>query len=148
MTHTTAFATPVMEHWLEREIDQWVNIYGEMSRWPKNQNKRWWNVSIFCCLAKYAISWFMVLKNVLQQPTNLCLLGLVSVVPWQCVVVDSLLQQLHPVLQVLNVVVLLGYQQACLKLNSQCYIIQMKGNVTATWNKCCNVSKLSKSLQS
>ena len=23
--HTTAFATPVVEHWLEREIDQWVH---------------------------------------------------------------------------------------------------------------------------
>ena len=25
MLHTTAFATPVVEHWLEREIDQWVH---------------------------------------------------------------------------------------------------------------------------
>ena len=25
MTHTTAFITPVMEHWLEREIAQWVH---------------------------------------------------------------------------------------------------------------------------
>ena len=25
MTHTTAFVTPVVEHWLEREIAQWVN---------------------------------------------------------------------------------------------------------------------------
>ena len=24
MTHTTAFVTPVVEHWLEREIAQWV----------------------------------------------------------------------------------------------------------------------------
>ena len=24
ITHTTAFVTPVMEHWLEREIAQWV----------------------------------------------------------------------------------------------------------------------------
>ena len=26
ITHTTAFVTPVMEHWLEREIAQWVLI--------------------------------------------------------------------------------------------------------------------------
>ena len=24
ITHTTAFGTPVVEHWLEREIAQWV----------------------------------------------------------------------------------------------------------------------------
>ena len=24
ITHTTAFVTPVMEHWLEQEIAQWV----------------------------------------------------------------------------------------------------------------------------
>ena len=24
ITHTTAFVTPVMEHWLERETAQWV----------------------------------------------------------------------------------------------------------------------------
>ena len=26
ITHTTAFVTPVMEHWLEREIAQWVRL--------------------------------------------------------------------------------------------------------------------------
>ena len=25
ITHTTAFVTPVVEHWLEREIAQWVD---------------------------------------------------------------------------------------------------------------------------
>ena len=25
IAHTTAFVTPVVEHWLEREIDQWVH---------------------------------------------------------------------------------------------------------------------------
>ena len=25
IAHTTAFVTPVMEHWLEQEIAQWVN---------------------------------------------------------------------------------------------------------------------------
>ena len=27
ITHTTAFVTPVMEHWLEQEIAQWVVNY-------------------------------------------------------------------------------------------------------------------------
>ena len=26
IAHTTAFVTPVVEHWLEREIAQWANI--------------------------------------------------------------------------------------------------------------------------
>ena len=28
IAHTTAFVTPVMEHWLEREIAQWVHHEG------------------------------------------------------------------------------------------------------------------------
>ena len=28
ITHTTAFVTPVVEHWLEREIAQWVHHEG------------------------------------------------------------------------------------------------------------------------
>ena len=30
ITHTTAFVTPVMEHWLEREIAQWVHHEGSI----------------------------------------------------------------------------------------------------------------------
>ena len=29
--HTTAFVTPVVEHWLEREIDQWVHCSFDLS---------------------------------------------------------------------------------------------------------------------
>ena len=32
ITHTTAFATPVVEHWLEREIAQWVHHEGSIRR--------------------------------------------------------------------------------------------------------------------
>ena len=32
MTHTTAFVTPVVEHWLEREIAQWVHHEGSIRR--------------------------------------------------------------------------------------------------------------------
>ena len=28
ISHTTAFVTPVVEHWLEREIAQWVHLQG------------------------------------------------------------------------------------------------------------------------
>ena len=31
IAHTTAFGTPVVEHWLEREIAQWVH-HGESIR--------------------------------------------------------------------------------------------------------------------
>ena len=33
ITHTTAFVTPVVEHWLEREIAQWVE---RLSYLPNN----------------------------------------------------------------------------------------------------------------
>ena len=29
ITHTTAFVTPVVEHWLERELAQWVHLKHE-----------------------------------------------------------------------------------------------------------------------
>ena len=32
ITHTTAFVTPVVEHWLEREIFQWVHHEGSIRR--------------------------------------------------------------------------------------------------------------------
>ena len=32
ITHATAFVTPVVEHWLEREIAQWVIIYRTIQR--------------------------------------------------------------------------------------------------------------------
>ena len=32
IAHTTAFVTPVVEHWLEGEIDQWVYHEGSIRR--------------------------------------------------------------------------------------------------------------------
>ena len=32
IAHTTAFVTPVVEHWLEREIGQWVHHEGSIRR--------------------------------------------------------------------------------------------------------------------
>ena len=32
ITHTTAFVTPAVEHWLEREIAEWVHHEGSIHR--------------------------------------------------------------------------------------------------------------------
>ena len=32
IAHTTAFVTPVVEHWLEQEIVQWVHHEGSIQR--------------------------------------------------------------------------------------------------------------------
>ena len=39
MTHTTAFGTPVVEHWLEREIAQWVQPMKYRSDDPSHARK-------------------------------------------------------------------------------------------------------------
>ena len=39
ITHTTAFVTPVMEHWLEREITQWVHPMKDRSDDPSHHER-------------------------------------------------------------------------------------------------------------
>ena len=39
ITHTTAFVTPVVEHWLEREIAQWVHPMKDRSDDPSNHER-------------------------------------------------------------------------------------------------------------
>ena len=39
ITHTTAFVTPVVEHWLEREIAQWVHPMKDRSDNPSNHER-------------------------------------------------------------------------------------------------------------
>ena len=39
MTHTTAFVTPVVEHWLEREIAQWVHPMKDRSDDPSHHER-------------------------------------------------------------------------------------------------------------
>ena len=39
ITHTTAFVTPVLEHWLVREIAQWVHLMKERSDDPSHHER-------------------------------------------------------------------------------------------------------------
>ena len=39
IAHTTAFVTPVMEHWLEREIAQWVHPMKDRSNDPLHHER-------------------------------------------------------------------------------------------------------------
>ena len=39
IAHTTAFVTPVVEHWLEREIAQWVHSLKDRSDDPSHHER-------------------------------------------------------------------------------------------------------------
>ena len=39
IAHTTAFVTPVVEHWLEREIAQWVHLMKDRSDGPSHHER-------------------------------------------------------------------------------------------------------------
>ena len=39
ITHTTAFVTPVVEHWMEREIAQWVHPMKDQSDDPSHHER-------------------------------------------------------------------------------------------------------------
>ena len=39
IAHTTAFVTPVVEHWLEREITQWVHPMNDRSDNPSHHER-------------------------------------------------------------------------------------------------------------
>ena len=40
IAHTTAYDTPVSEHWLVREINQWVHCEGSIRRTHRTKNER------------------------------------------------------------------------------------------------------------
>ena len=40
IAHTTAFVTPVVEHWMEREIAQWVHPMKDRSDDPSHHERR------------------------------------------------------------------------------------------------------------
>ena len=39
VAHTTAFVTPVVEHWLKREIDQWIHTMKDRSDDPSHHER-------------------------------------------------------------------------------------------------------------
>ena len=39
IAHTTAFVTPVVDHWLEREIAQWVHLLKDRSNDPSHHER-------------------------------------------------------------------------------------------------------------
>ena len=41
IAHTTAFVTPVVEHWLEREIAQWVHPMKDRSNNPSHHERNY-----------------------------------------------------------------------------------------------------------
>ena len=57
MTHTTAFVTPVVEHWLEREIAQWVHPMKDPMSEVTKMNER---MSKDTPAGKYALNIHMV----------------------------------------------------------------------------------------
>ena len=75
ITHTTAFVTPVVEHWLEREIAQWVkgldNVYSHgyytflQEIMLKNKTKP--NKKLYCLiLTVHHLIFFTRVKNLIQ----------------------------------------------------------------------------------
>ena len=53
ITHTTAFVTPVVDHWLEREIAQWVDSMKDRSDDPSHLAPK----VLVCKIAVYIYIW-------------------------------------------------------------------------------------------
>ena len=51
ITHTTAFVTPVVEHWLEREIAQWVHPMKNRSDDPPHHDRTSYFEKVFDSLS-------------------------------------------------------------------------------------------------
>ena len=67
ITHTTAFVTPVVEHWLEREIAQWVHPMKDRSDDPRTMSERSYHGATCHSLLKH------------DPETNLCVLCQVEI---------------------------------------------------------------------
>ena len=67
IAHTTAFVTPVVEHWLEREIAQWVHPMKDRSDDPSHHERTLLPrsyISLLSCIGNYS-AW--LLRGVRQQ---------------------------------------------------------------------------------
>ena len=51
ISHTTAFVTPVVEHWLEREIAQWLHPMKDRSDDPSHHERTY--VCMYVCVCTY-----------------------------------------------------------------------------------------------
>ena len=58
IAHTTAFVTPVMEHWLEREIAEWVSIEEDLRSGQIRSECLMCTFRASCCSAR--LSWVQV----------------------------------------------------------------------------------------
>ena len=56
IAHTNAFVTPVMEHWLEREIAQWVHAMKDRSDDPSHHEQTLLPQS-YISLPRYTSRW-------------------------------------------------------------------------------------------
>ena len=75
IAYTTAFVTPVVEHWLEREIAQWVH-HEELIRQPMSE--RPYHRATFCSflIKKIMKSWLALLKPQMKREKHYSLIQL------------------------------------------------------------------------
>ena len=67
ITHTTAFVTPVVDHWLEREIAQWVHPMKDQSDDPSHHERQRTQASWVIVLLWSKILWSSKLTNHLSD---------------------------------------------------------------------------------
>ena len=58
ITHTTAFVTPVVEHWLEREIAQWVHPMKDRSDDPSHHER---TLHLWATSRSHTVEWQLIL---------------------------------------------------------------------------------------
>ena len=68
ITHTTAFVTPVVEHWLEREIAQWVHSMKDRSDDPPYHERTF--LSRIYIAAYYDVDTSILLPDVKKPGTK------------------------------------------------------------------------------
>ena len=61
ITHTTAFVTPVVEHWLEREIAQWVHPMKDRSDDPPHHERTLYVPLPGGAMFKSSVIWLLLL---------------------------------------------------------------------------------------
>ena len=70
IAHTMTFVTPVVEHWLDGEIAQWVLPLKDQSDYPSHHERTLLPQSYISLLPT---GWSLVEVEILDQPSNICL---------------------------------------------------------------------------